>query len=71
MYLVFAVASVTISAQVPISSSAEVVFHQAWNQIVEDLRSRDLLNNAEAGNLKYTQLSWGQGRTTAWLLMPK
>jgi hypothetical protein len=57
--------------QVPISSPAEVVFHQAWNQIVDDLRSRDLLSNAEAGNLKYMQLGWGQGRTTAWLLMPK
>ncbi len=55
----------------PLSPSSEVVFHQAWNQVVDDLRSRDLLSNAEAANLKYVHLGWGQGRQAAWLLLPK
>lgn len=57
--------------QVPLNSRSETVFYQAWNQIVDDLRSRDLLSNAEAGSLKYVQLGWGTGRETAWLLLPK
>jgi hypothetical protein len=57
--------------QVPVSSHSEMVFHQAWNHIVDDLRSRDLLSNAEAGSLKYVHLGWGQGREEAWLLLPK
>lgn len=57
--------------QVPLSSAPEAVFHQAWNQVVDDLRERDLLSNAEASSLKYTHLSWGPDRQTAWLLLPK
>jgi hypothetical protein len=57
--------------QLPLSRFSEVVFHQAWNQVVDDLRSRDLLSNAEAGNLKYVHLGWGKDRQAAWLLLPK
>jgi len=56
---------------VPPSPVSEVVFHQAWDEIVDDLRSRDLMSDAEAGNLKFTHLSWGRNRGTAWLLLPR
>jgi len=57
--------------QVAHSPVSEVVFHLAWDQIVTDLRLRDLLSDAEAGSLKYTHLSWGRNRETAWLLLPR
>lgn len=71
--LALAVACVCVCAslQVPPSPASEVVFHQAWAKIVDDLRSRDLLSNAEAANLKFMHLSWGRNRETAWLLLPR
>lgn len=57
--------------QVAHSPVSEVVFHLAWDQVITDLRLRDLLSDAEAGSLKYTHLSWGRNRETAWLLLPR
>lgn len=52
-------------------------FAQAWDEIIKDLRSRDLLNNEDVANLTYSYLGWantandGQARGEAWMLLPR
>jgi hypothetical protein len=57
--------------QLPPSPACEVVFSTAWWEVVQDLRARDLLSDAEVGSLTYQHLAWAPGRQHAWLLPPR
>jgi len=53
-------------------SAEEVLLAHAWDKVVDDLRCRDLLSNAETANLKYEMLCPAPlGCTGAWLLLPR
>eukprot|EP00879_Flechtneria_rotunda_P010664 GHRR01011145.1.p1 GENE.GHRR01011145.1~~GHRR01011145.1.p1 ORF type:complete len:1109 (+),score=334.63 GHRR01011145.1:1762-5088(+) len=58
--------------KMPLCPPSEVLFAQAWDQAVSDLRQRDLLSNAEAKRLKYELLSPSPDPTCGgWLLLPR
>jgi len=59
------------AAQLPLHPRHQVAFAQAWDEIITDLRDRDLLTNADEANLKYAHLRWADDHQQAWLLLPR
>lgn len=58
--------------QLPCCPPSEVLFAQAWDKVVDDLRQRDLLSNAEASRLTYELISIAPDPSVgAWMLLPR